>query len=218
MSTIKLPVTFVLLAVAASTHTSAQSLDKRHQIELRLGGWSQVTDSRTAVGPGGVETTVSSNGFIGGLAYGHWLQEDLAFRISAGMMAASMDVEASVSGVDTEFAAVLPFLVGMRYYLPKSTRREQFRPFLGIGAGTFVGGQEITRTGFVVVVESRTEVAFGAEFEAGVGILLSRKVMATVALAYDLMTDFEHPIGGSSNYSGPQMTLGISLLMGGRTN
>ena len=40
-------------------------------------------------------------------------------------------------------------------------------------------------------------------------------MVATVAVAYDLMTDFAEPIGGSSNYSGPQMALGISLLLGG---
>lgn len=217
MSIPKLGITLVLLTVVVLGQISAQSLEGRHQLELRLGGWSQVTDTGTAVGPSGVETTVSSNGFIGGLAYGHWLQEDLAFRISAGIMAANMDVSASVTGVDTEFAAVLPFLVGMRYYFPASTRGEQFRPFVGMHAGTFVGGQEITRTGVSVVVEGRTEVAFGGQAEAGVGILLSEKVMATVSFAYNLMQDFEQPIGGSSNYSGPQMTLGFSLLLGGGT-
>jgi hypothetical protein len=45
-------------------------------------------------------------------------------------------------------------------------------------------------------------------------ILLSSRVMATVSAAYDMMVDFDRPIGGSSNYSGPQMTLGISLLLG----
>ncbi len=65
-----------------------------------------------------------------------------------------------------------------------------------------------------VVTESRTEAAFGGEVEAGVSIVLDRKVLATVAAAYDLMTDFNQPIGGSRNYSGPQMTLGLSLLLG----
>ncbi len=55
-----------LLAGVASVPTSAQSLEKRHQIELRMGGWSQVTDTRTEIGASGVTTTVGSNGFIGG--------------------------------------------------------------------------------------------------------------------------------------------------------
>ncbi len=206
-----------LMAASVSTVTSAQSLEKRHQIELRIGGWSQVTDIRTEIGPQGVETSVGSNGFIGGFSYGHWLQEDLAFRISAGLMSLRINVQSSASGVSTNFAAVMPLLLGMRYYFPKSTQGEQFRPFAGASVGTFVGGQEIVRTGMTVVTDQRTEVAFGTEAEAGVSILLSRRVLATVAAAYNLMTDFERPIGGSSNYSGPQMTFGFSLLLGSGT-
>jgi outer membrane protein W len=204
-----------LVAVAAPGSTSAQSLAKRHQIELRMGGWSQVTDTRTAVGIGGVTTTVASNGFIGGVAYGHWLQEELAFRISAGLMAASIDVQTSVSGVATDFAAVVPVLFGMRYYFPRSTYGEQFRPFAGAGVGTLIGSHEIVQTGMTVVAETRTEAALGGEVEAGVSIVLGKYVLATIAGAYSLMTDFDRPIGGSRNYSGPQMTLGISLLLGG---
>lgn len=198
-----------------SGKTDAQTLEKRHQIELRMGGWSQVTDNRTEVGPTGVTTTVGSRGFIGGIAYGHWLKEDLAFRISAGVLAANIDVQSTVSGVDTDFAAVFPLLFGMRLYFPGSTRGEQFRPFVGAGVGTIVGRQEIVQVGTTMLTESRAETAFGGEAEAGICILLSERVMATAAVAYELMTDFEHPIGGSKNYSGPQMTLGLSLLLGG---
>jgi len=208
---------YMLLTVMVSASTSAQSLDKRHQIELRIGGWSQVTNDRTEVGASGVTTTVARNGFIGGFAYGHWLQEELAFRISAGVMAANIEVQASVSGVTTDFAAVAPVLFGLRYYFPTSTYGEQFRPFAGVGVGTIVGSQEIVQTGVTVVTDSRTEAAFGGEVEAGVSIVLGKSVLATVAVAYDLMTGFNQPIGGSRNYSGPQMTLGLSLLLGGRT-
>jgi hypothetical protein len=132
-------------------------------------------------------------------------------------MAANIDVQASASGVSTNFAAVMPVLFGMRYYFPRSTHGEQFRPFVGASVGTFVGGYEVVRTGLTVVTESHTEVAFGGEAEFGVSILLSSRVLATIAAAYDLMTDFEQPIGGSSNYGGPQMTFGISLLLGSGT-
>lgn len=214
MSLTKPLAALMVFAVVLPESLSAQRLEKRHQLELRIGGWTQTTDARTAVGPAGVTTTVGSNGVLGGVAYGHWLQENLAFRITATIMSASLEVQVSGVGIATQFAGVMPVMFGMRYYLPKSTYGEQFRPFLGAGAGMFFGGQEITQTGTTVVTESRTEAAMGGELEAGVGILVSSKVMATVAFAYDLMTDFEDPIGGSSNYSGPQMTLGLSLLLG----
>jgi len=200
------------LAICSTATLAAQSLAKRHQLELRIGGWSQVTDSRTSVGIGGVTTSVGSNGFIGGFAYGHWLQENVAFRISVGLMSANMEVQASGLGVSTEFAGVLPVLFGMRYFFPVSSDERQFRPFAGLGVGMFVGGQESVRAGFTTSTTSRTETAVGGAPEAGIGILLGRSVLATVAFSYNLMFDFENPIGGSSNYSGPQMTLGLSYI------
>ncbi len=173
-----------------------------------------MTNNRTEVGIAGVATTVASSGFVGGITYGHWLQEELALRISVGVMAASIETATSVSGVSTDFAMVAPLLLGMRYYFPKSTYGAQFRPFAGAGVGTFVGSQASTQTGLTVVTEARSEGAMGGEFEAGISIVLDKYVLATVAVAYDLMTDFNEPIGGSRNYSGPQMTLGISLLLG----
>ena len=95
-----------------------------------FGGWSQVTNHRTEIGASGVTTTVASNGFIGGIAYGHWLQEELAFRISASMMAANIEVQTSVSGVTTDFAAVAPVadhvvlcLHGTGQIFPQKTKR-----------------------------------------------------------------------------------------------
>ena len=216
MSKIKLLVAFLLVAIAWPAAVSAQSLEKRHQIELRVGGWNQMTDTRTEVGVGGVVTAVASSGFVGGISYGHWLKEELALRLSVGVMAASIEVGAatSLAVASTDFAVVAPILFGMRYYFPKSTYGEQIRPFAGAGAGTFIGSQTSTRTGLSVLVESRSEAAIGGELEAGINFVLDKYVLATVAVAYDIMTDFNESIGGSRNYSGPQLTMGLSVVFG----
>jgi outer membrane protein W len=207
--------TALLVAIAVVTvPASAQSLAKRHQIELRAGGWSQVTDNKTEIGDGGVTATGATTGFVGGLAYGHWVEEQLALRICASLLETSVDVQATASGVTTESAAVIQVMLGTRYYFPKSTYGEQFRPFGGLGVGPVFGTQENVRVGTTVVTEARNEMAVAGELEAGIGILLDKRVLATVAIAYDLMTDFAEPIAGSRNHSGPQMTLGLSLLLG----
>ena len=139
----------------------------------------------------------------------------MAFRITVGLMAASIDVQTNISGVSTEFAAIVPVYFGVRYFFPKSSHGKQFRPFLGGSVGTIVGSQESVRTGMTVATESRAVGGFGAEAEAGVSILLGRSVLSSFAVAYDQKTDFSQSIGGSRNYSGPQMTMGISLLLGG---
>jgi outer membrane protein W len=207
-----------VLIVAAVGSAVAQSLEKRHQIELRIGVWNQVTNDRTEIGGGTVATTVSSSGFLGGLAYGHWVQEYLALRISVGAMAASVETEIGGPGVSTRTAVVSPMLFGMKYYFPRSTYGSSTRPFVGAGIGAFIGSQTATEISATVSVESRNETAMGGELNLGLDFILGRLVMASVAVGYDVMTDFNEPIGGSDNYSGPQLTLGLSLLLGGGTS
>jgi hypothetical protein len=207
-----LVLTILIAAIAADAE--AQSLNKRHQIEFRMGLWNQVADTRTAVGSGGVSTSVGASGFVGGIAYGHWLQEQLALRISIGGMAASVATEVGAVGVSTEFAIVAPILFGLKYYFPKSTYGSAARPYVTGNAGAFVGSQARTDTGAVVTVEERNEAAIGGEAGAGIDFLLGRDFLLSVQLAYDIMADFAQPIGGSDNYSGPQLTLGFSYVFG----
>jgi len=215
MTTAKTTLALGALLVAATVSLAAQSLDHRHQIELRLGLWNQLNDVRTEASAGGVSTSVGTTGFLGGVAYGHWLSEAVALRVSAGAMAARVTADVSGSGVFTETAAVSQLLLGMRYYFPRSTYGSAVRPFLGAGIGAIIGSQVASEVGTVVTAEARTEPAIGGEVGGGVDFLLSRHVAISAGLAFALMTDFGEPIGGSDNYSGPQLTLGFSWVFGG---
>jgi outer membrane protein W len=214
VNTAKTTLALAVLFVAATVPATAQSLEKRHQIELRLGLWNQVNNVRTEVGVGGVSTSVGGSGFLGGLAYGHWLSEGFGLRVSVGAMAAGVDTEIDGSGVSTETAAITQLLLGMRYYLPRSTYGSSVRPFLGAGVGAFIGSQVASEVGAVVTAEARTESAIGGELGAGVDFLLGRHFLTSVGFMFALMTDFEQPIGGSDNYSGPQLTMGFGYVFG----
>jgi hypothetical protein len=96
----------------------AQSLEKRHQIGLRIGIWNQTTDTRTETGLGSVTTSVGANGGMGSVFYGHWLQENLALDISVGRI-----------------------LLGVKYYFLKSTYNSSVRPFAHASLGFFNGSQ-----------------------------------------------------------------------------
>ncbi len=211
----KTVVALIVLTAAAPLHLAAQSLAGRHLLELRVGAWNQLTESRTEVGASGVSTSVDASGFIGGITYGQWLREDLSWRIGIGAMAASVDSDVGASGVTTEVAIVSPLLVGLRYYLSGSAPSSSARPFVGGSIGAFIGSQANTTTGTIVAVEERTESAVGFEGSAGVDILMGSHFLLSVVLAYDGMTDFDRPIGGSVNYSGPQFRLGFGWVFGG---
>jgi outer membrane protein W len=206
----------VTVAVAVPAPISAQFLAKRHQIELRLGFWNQVTEA--GAGVGGTTATVGSTGFLGGIAYGHWLRENLALRASVGAMAGSIGTEVGVWGVNTELAVVTPLLVGLKYYFPASSYGSNVRPYISGSAGGFVGAQQRVETGAGVTVEERTQTAVGGEGGVGIDFLLGNHVMLTMLAAYDLMTDFGQPIGGSENFSGPQLSMGVSFVFGAGSN
>jgi len=203
----------VTILIFASAAIGGQ-LEKRHQLGLRLGMWNQTTDARTAVGPGEVATSVKGHGLLGGLSYGHWLSEGLELCIGVDLMAADVETEVASATVTTETGCVASVLMSVKQYFPKSTYTSSVRPYVEVGVGLFTGGQERTETGQEVVVESRSETVLGGRIGAGSDFILGRRFLTGVSLGYNLMADFDEPIGGSRNYSGPQFAFGLSYLFG----
>jgi outer membrane protein W len=212
MRTTRIAVILAAILTTAAAPLTAQLMDSRHQIELRLGVWNQINNVRTEIGSGGLATTVGTSGFLGGLAYGHWLSEAVAVRVSVGGLLAQVDTEIDGSGVSSEAASVGQILVGARYYFPHSTYGTSVRPFLGAGVGAVIGSQVASRVGTVLSTETRAEPAMGGELSAGIDFLLGRHFLTSIGLGYLLMTDFDQPIGGSDNYSGPQLSLGFGYV------
>ncbi len=200
---------FVLLASA-----SAQSLEKRHQVGVRLGMWSQTTSVRTETGFDGISTSVGADGPVGGVFYSHWLQENLALDFSIGGMGIDIETSVSATGVTSETGTIAQILLGVKYYPLKSAYASSLRPYVKASVGPFVGSQSKTEVGTVVVTDSRSELAAGGRLDVGVDIILSRYFMLGAAFGYNLMTDFEEPIGGSSNYSGPELSFAFGYLFG----
>lgn len=120
-------------------------------------------------------------------------------------MLADVSTEATIFGVSNNTSTVTFVLIGLKQYFPSSTYGATARPFAKAGIGSFVGTQSgtLVRTVALVTVESRTEAVFGGQMGAGVDFVLGDRVLAEVSLGNDLMADFNRPIGGSANYSGP---------------
>jgi outer membrane protein W len=180
--------------------------------------WNQTTGVTSEVGVGGVTTSVDVSGFLGGVSYGHWLEEYLSITIYIGGMAADVSTSTGVSGVATETSVIASILMGVKVYFPKSTYTSSVRPYASAGVGPFTGSQSSTKVGMSVTVESRSETAFGGQLGAGVDFILGRHFMTGFAVRYNLMTDFNQPIGGSRNYSGPEFSFGFSYLFGKGVN
>lgn len=210
----KVIITLVCIVLMLAVSADAISLDKRHQLALRLGMWNQVTNNRTEIGVGGVETSVGSNGALGGILYGHWLEEHLALTFSIGGLALDISTNTGTSGVTTDISTIGFLLMGVKYYFVRSNLEASVRPYLKSRAGPFIGSQSSSKVGTAIVVEDRTEVAFGGHVGAGVDFVTGRHIMMGFGLGYNLMTDFSEPIGGSKNYSGPEFSFEFSWLFG----
>ncbi len=210
----KLTAIVIGIVLLFSSCSYAASLEKRHQIGLRVGMWNQTAGVTSEVGAGGVTTSVDVNGFLGGVSYGHWLEEYIALTIDIGGMAADVSTSTGASGVTTETSVIGSILMGVKVYFPNSTYTSSVRPYASAGVGPFTGSQSSTGVGTSVTVESRSETAFGGQVGAGVDFILGRHFMTGFSVCYNLMTDFSQPIGGSRNYSGPEFSFGFSYLFG----
>ena len=151
---------------------------------------------------------------LGGIAYGHWLEEHLALTVSIRAMALDISTNTGAFGVITETSTITSMLVGVKYYLVKSTLASSVRPNLKGSVGPFIGSQSTTRAGTTTVTESRTENVFGGQLGAGVDFVTGRHFMMGFGLGYNQMADFGNPIGGSENYSGPELSFEFSWLFG----
>ncbi len=202
---------FVMVQTASA---SAQSLEKRHQVGVRFGLWNQTTDVRTETSIDGVTTSVGSDGPVGGVFYGHWLQENLFVDVSIGSMGIDIETSIDATGVTSETGFVSQVLMGIKYYPIASTYQSSLRPYVKASVGPFIGSQSRVQSGMVVVTDSRTQMAAGGRLDVGADIILSRHFMLGAAFGYNLMTDFEEPIGGSNNFSGPELSFAFGYLFG----
>ena len=204
-----------LIALISASAAADVTLAKRHQIGLSVGMCNQATDYRTEISAGSVTTSVDNSGVYGGLKYGYWVQENLAFTIEAGAMMTDVDIEVDGSDVSTTTASVVQFRIGMKYYFLKATPELSVRPFVGAAFGPYFGSQSKTEVGAEIVNESRTETAVGGRLGMGMDFVLGRRFVMETAFGYNFLSDFSEPIGGSKNYSGPEFRFGLSFVFGG---
>jgi len=199
-----------LLLMTASLTVTAQeiALKGRSAIELSIGLWGGV-EASNAVSATGIQSEAKTNGFIGGLGYSYWLREYLSLTVTAGLLSAEASSTVSAFNVTEQSSAVIPLLLGIRFYIPNPEPGENIRPFLSAAIGTYFGA-EAKNT--VLTQEARTETAFGGRIGGGVDFLLGNHFKLNVQTGYNLMSDFKTPIGARKNFNGADFSLGAGYI------
>lgn len=214
MKVIGVAIAVVVLMSASACAMGLPGLKGHHQIGISVGMWNQTTNTRTEAGIGGVETTVGTSGGMGGVSYGYWLNEDFAFRLDVGGMLTDIETDAGIDGVESKTGSITRILIGAKKTWMTSGSSPRFRPFLSAMIGPFIGNQSESHVGLSVVSESRTETAVGGVLAGGSDIRIGSRFMASAAVGYNLMSDFNRSIGGSRNYSGPEFSFGLGVVLG----
>lgn len=217
MTTMRTTALLCFLLLATPAMISAGEMERRSRIELRMGlrNHGGTTGAATTVGPLGVEATAGSGDVFFSLGYSRWMREDVAGYAALGVMSVGASSRVGLSGVSQRSAAILPVIVGMRYYPTRPTTRTQFRPFLTAGAGPVTGFESGSEIGLQVVQKAATMTAFGCQAGAGLDVRMGGSVVMNGTLGYNLMTDFSEAVGGRRNYSGLEFGLGFGWQFGG---
>jgi hypothetical protein len=185
----------------------------RHRIEIGFGLLSDI-DTDNYVAPGATVSNVSVDGPAFNLGYAYWPTEE--FSLGVSMVVLGVDATQSITAgqVVNETSTVVPFLFSVGYQPKFLAPGPAARPFLTAGIGSFTGVRSINRAGFGVVSENRTESVFGAHFGGGVDFLLSRLFTLSVNGGYYLVSEFDYPVSGKTDYSSPEFSIALGFNFG----
>ena len=204
---------------------------KRSRVELRGGYWN----------PGGESTTItgglarqSVENLMGSVAYIYQLNENLALTVRWVGLIAEAKNSAGVLGTSQSVVIVMPLLFGARYYWPLAP--SPFRPYVVASAGPYFlqdiwqndreddeeDGREEDEEDDEddreyrgqLVQEVRGHATIGTYVGGGIDFAIGRYLMLGASAGYHLIADFAEPIRDRKNFSGPELSISLSLLWG----
>jgi hypothetical protein len=202
------------LAVPVSAGFNRNSLQGWHRLEFRAGFWDSGQRENLSFVVH-TEDMTSVGNLSGALSYAYWVEDRFVTDITLrGLVAEATTFErgTGVSATDSS-VVVTSALVGFRAY-PFASSRSAIRLYVTAAIGPYLGIEYRKETGPLFVEETRVVGTFGSYLGGGVDIRMGRHLMAGLHAGYNLMADFPEPVGQNVNYSGVEVTAGISVLLG----
>ncbi len=200
---------FMLIILMTSISTAQDiTLKGRSAIELTIGLWGGAGVSNDIFNTG-VKSEAKTSGFTGGLGYSYWLRENFSLTVRVDLLSAQASSTVNISNVTQQSSAVIPLLLGIRFYIPYPESDANVRPFLSAAVGTYFGSEAKNTT---LSQEARTEATFGGRLGVGIDFLLGDHFKLDANVGYHLMADFETTIGARKNYNGADFSLGAGYI------
>jgi hypothetical protein len=162
-------------------------MDGRTRVEL-FGGF---TDNYVGAETG--STRVEAGGGQGGMAFAHWIREDVALDFQ--FLATDLDV-VTIENVPFESSQTrgsFGLLFGARYYFPKATFGGTFRPYVAAALGPF--SEYYVYTDLYRTEVQNNSTRFGGQFGGGVDFQLSRLFSLGVRLGVTFRDGYDPSFG-----------------------
>lgn len=196
---------------------ASNSWQGKHNFQLSIGLLSD-HGVENEISASRVVNTAGGDGFLGSIAYSYWTGDNLAIRVNVSVLGS--EVNNSISGyrVWSETSSVVPILFGIEYQPSMLVINKGMRPYLFASIGPCIGSATQSFIGSGFESETYSETVVASHFGLGTTFVLSRLFVAGLSVGYYLAADFDRPIGGQINYSSPEFTLSIGILLGGGKN
>lgn len=193
-------IALVIFLFGLGAETPGQPLEGRYRVELRGGSWTGRSVSQ------GDEVNVG--GVMGAWTWTHWMRETWAVEATFSGVFADIQSEINLANFGTNWVMVHSLMGGLR----KDLSSGRARPYVA------------TDFGFVLIYGLHTgfgsyptgaDIIPAVRLGGGLDLRLGDHWMLGVAGGYYGMRSFSEPIGGIDNYSGPELSVGASRLIGG---
>jgi hypothetical protein len=187
----------------------------RNRLDWRFGMWNLGGNGARNV-TGNVTQGGNTINVVAGLQYTRFLSPSLAVTIAANGIEGGGGTTVGPNGVFDGGYGVASIPLGVRWNpLPGNLEQQPVKPAVVVSVGPVLGGVGgTTVNGHTVFDGGRSEVTIGAFLGGGVDFHLGRNFSMGVTSGYNWVGDFDTPIGGRTNYSGFELSLGFGWVFG----
>ena len=183
---------------------------KRSRVEMRVGYWNPSGSSEADAG-GLVRQRVEN--LMWSIAYAHRYKENLAMTVRFAGLVAEAGQSWGFSSVSQDAVVVMPVLFGVRYEYPLSS--SPIRPYFAASAGPYFLNGSRQRVGVSgVAQEVGVQATLGTHLGGGVDFAIGKRFVIGASAGYHLIANFSEAIRGRKNFSGPELSVGLSFLWG----
>ncbi len=206
-----LPLLFVLSAGPAAAqrgsdnepyYSSTFSLRGTHTVVVNAGFWSVA--SRATATPDDSQ----AGGFVGSISHRYWLTDNWG----VGPFLSILDTGAktlNASSNTSQHLLLTSILFGVDYAFVPASSNINVIFYLSGAVGPYMSSTARLSPGD----EAISVTAFGARPQIGMDWYLNNWLVFEFAFGYHIISDFQEPVGGDKNYSGPEFSMGVGLAI-----